>query len=322
MTELRIIDAHAQLWDQRQRVPKRSRLGRLLGGSSMPDPWWPDTLQTEAGSLPVVGAVYVESMPVVSAPQALLFEPAALDRYQSPPLGIVARADFGDDDRLEEQLDSLSLATGRLRGVRTPLIHSERPAVLSLAPAFAIDSDEFRRGLELVGQRQLSFDAWCYHHQLEALNRAVSDVGPVPILLDHAGLPTGLADARTAVKAQAREEWRAGLVALAAQPNVWCQISGFSRPDAGYIGHEQVSTAQLVETLASDILFTIQTFGPQRCMFGSDFPMGVATVSYSQLWEVFEEVTDGVMSDAQREALFAGNAASFYRLERMALGDD
>ena len=76
------------------------------------------------------------------------------------------------------------------------------------------------------------------------------------------------------------------------------------------------SRAELVDTLAPHILNALSTFGPERCMFASNFPMDKVSVDYEVLWDAFLQIiANAGLAATQQAALLAGNATAFYRLE-------
>jgi len=98
-------------------------------------------------------------------------------------------------------------------------------------------------------------------------------------------------------------EWRDGMRGLAACANVNVKISGL-----GMFDH--VWTA---ESIRPYVLETIATFGVERCMFASNFPVDRLHGSYRAIWEAFARITAGT-SAAEQAALFRENARRIYRL--------
>ena len=74
------------------------------------------------------------------------------------------------------------------------------------------------------------------------------------------------------------------------------------------------SPEQLVEAWGEPIRWCIETFGPDRCMFESNFPVDGVSCTYADLWAAFDQIVDA-FSPAERAALFAGTAQRVYRLE-------
>ncbi|NDH76050.1 MAG: hypothetical protein EBY52_04780 [Actinobacteria bacterium] len=161
-----------------------------------------------------------------------------------------------------------------------------------------IGSDALRVGLGTLAERGLTFEAWCYSNQLSELARLADDAPMTTMVLDHMGTPVGLAGPHggqgetEAERARILDDWHAGLVAVAEHRNVHCKLSGLH------------------------VLFGIETFGVERCMFASNFPMDKVSVDYEVLWDAFLQIIANAGLDAiQQAALLAGNAAAFYRLE-------
>ncbi len=145
------------------------------------------------------------------------------------------------------------------------------------------------------------------------------------MVLDHMGTPVGLAGPHggqgetEADRARILDDWHAGLVAVAEHRNVHCKLSGLLMPICGFGFHERdakPSVGEVVDALGPHVLFGIETFGVERCMFASNFPMDKVSVDYEVLWDAFLQIIANAGLDAtQQAALLAGNAAAFYRLE-------
>jgi predicted TIM-barrel fold metal-dependent hydrolase len=236
---------------------------------------------------------------------------------------IVGHADLRLGDAVDDVLEAHALAgEGRFRGVRHSAAHD--PAILSTMlsgtpPAGMLADPAFRRGCRALGRRGLSFDAWVYHPQLPELADLAWAYPEVPIALNHAG-------GMVAIGPYARDpretfrRWRAGMQALAACPNVVVKIGGLARPVAGFRFHEQplpLSSDAMAEAWRPHVETCIESFGAGRCMFESNFPVDKGLTSYGLLWNAFKRLASGA-SDAERRALFGGNARRFYRLDAAA----
>ncbi|MEO0495177.1 MAG: amidohydrolase family protein, partial [Actinomycetota bacterium] len=161
---------------------------------------------------------------------------------------------------------------------------------------------------------------------LDELARLADDVAMATMVLDHMGTPVGLAGPHggqgetDAARAQILDDWHAGLVAVAEHRNVHCKLSGLLMPICGFGFHERDTTptvGEVVDALGPHIEFGIQTFGVERCMFASNFPMDKVSVDYEVLWDAFMQIIANAGLDAgEQAALLADNAAAFYRLEQ------
>ncbi|MEO8752749.1 MAG: amidohydrolase family protein [Casimicrobiaceae bacterium] len=234
--------------------------------------------------------------------------------------GIVGHVDMrlGDAARgvLERHLEA---GQGRFRGIR----HSASwdPAIVTTMvsgtpPPGMLGDASFRRGMATLSPLQLSFDAWIYHPQLPELHDLARQFPDVPIALGHVGGVLGIGP-YAENPAQTFADWRAGMAQLAQCPNVHVKLGGLARPVAGFNFHESPqpwSSADMAQAWRPYIETSIELFGPQRCMFESNFPVDKGLCSYGLLWNAFKRLAAGCSAD-EKHALFAGTATSFYRLD-------
>jgi predicted TIM-barrel fold metal-dependent hydrolase len=112
--------------------------------------------------------------------------------------------------------------------------------------------------------------------------------------------------------------WREGMFALAQCSNVFVKLGGIgmdSQFGMGWTKQEKPPTSdQVVAWWGDDIRFCIDTFGPDRCLFESNFPVDRWAVGYTVLWNAFQKMAAGY-SDAEQDALFSGTAIRAYRLD-------
>ncbi|HEX7037927.1 MAG TPA: amidohydrolase family protein [Pseudomonadales bacterium] len=234
--------------------------------------------------------------------------------------GIVAHADLRLGDALEEVIAAHVEAGGGLfRGIRHSGARDPHPEALTIAgraPEGLYQDPAFRRGLKRLGELGYSYDTWHYHHQnrdFAALARAVPDT---LMVLDHFGTPLGVgpyADQREAIF----EQWRRDITEIAACPNVVAKLGGLAMPDNGF-GWDRAPSPPTSDALVAAqeryYLHTIDAFGPERCMFESNFPVDRRSVSYAVLYNAFKKMA-ARFTDAEQEALFRGTASRVYRLE-------
>ena len=184
-------------------------------------------------------------------------------------------------------LDAHAAASERFRGIRCigawhpdPKVRNwaDGPGVLA-APAFL-------RGFEALAERGLTFDAWVYSEQLPDVLVLAREYPDTTIVLDHYGTPVGLLAARGRDAGRtptARDallaRWRDDISALAELPNVVAKHSGLAFPPLGF-DRPGIDRATLAELLAPLVDHTTEVFGPDRLMFGSNFPMDKAVAAY------------------------------------------
>jgi predicted TIM-barrel fold metal-dependent hydrolase len=207
--------------------------------------------------------------------------------------GIVAGANL-DDPGVEPLLEAHA-ARANVRGIRQIVNWHADPA-RTYGPRDLLLDPQWRAGYALLARYGLSFDLQLYPSQM-ATAAALAAANPdVPVIVNHAGMPTDRDDA--GLKA-----WRDGLALLAERPNVSCKISGLA----------MIDRAWTVDSLRPFVLQVIETFGPNRCMFASNFPVEKVHGSFGGFYEAYDTITAD-FGDAERTLLFGGTAAQVYRL--------
>lgn len=232
--------------------------------------------------------------------------------------GIVAHADL-TGETLDDVLDAHdSAARGRFRGIRHAGSHALHPEVLMIpgrAPAGLYADPAFRAGVARLGERGLSFDTWHYHHQNRDFLDLARNVTTTTLVLDHFGTPLGVgpyASQREHIFAQ----WKTDIADIARCENVVAKIGGLAMPDNGFAWHtaERPPTSdEFIEAQGRYYLHTIEQFGPERCMFESNFPVDRLSLSYRTVWNAFKKLVAEFSAD-ERDAMLRGTAARVYRL--------
>jgi predicted TIM-barrel fold metal-dependent hydrolase len=319
--DLPICDPHHHLWD---RQPPRVAPRYLL-----------DEILEDAGSgHTIVSTVFIEcgAMYRPDGPEALrpvgetefvngIAAMSASGLYGTTRVaaGIVGTADLRLGAAVGEVLDAqLAAGGGRFRGIRRAAAWDADPAVpghRTLPGPGLFARAEFRAGFAQLGPRQLTFEAWCYHPQIPEVTALARAFPGTTIILNHFGGPLGVgvyAGKADDVFAQ----WRTHLAELATCPNVVAKLGGINMEMNGFGWHEQgrpPGSQALAEATRRYYDFTIEKFGPQRCMFESNFPVDKASCSYTVLWNTFKRLAAGY-SAAEKAALFHDTAARVYRL--------
>jgi L-fuconolactonase len=234
--------------------------------------------------------------------------------------GIVAHADLRDAGNLDVVLDAHEAAgNGRFRGIRHAGSHALHPEALMIpgrAPAGLYADAEFRSGVARLGERGLSYDTWHYHYQNRDFLELARAVPGTTMVLDHFGTPLGVGPyelEREHIFAQ----WKTDIADIARCENVVAKIGGLAMPDNGFDWHtaERPPTSdEFVEAQGRYYLHTIEQFGPQRCMFESNFPVDRLSLSYRTVWNAFKKLVADFSPD-ERDAMLRGTAALVYRLD-------
>jgi len=158
-----------------------------------------------------------------------------------------------------------------------------------------LDRPDVRDGLRTVGAAGLCFDLLTLPHQLPAAIRTVRGLPEVAFVLDHMSKPP--------IARGDREPWSTLLRELAKEPNVTAKLSGLiTEADHGKWS---------IDDLRPYVDTALDAFGPDRLMFGSDWPVCLLAGSYNDVFEAAVELTAG-LSPAEREAVFGGTAQRVY----------
>jgi L-fuconolactonase len=194
-------------------------------------------------------------------------------------------------DRGAETIAALDRLRGRplLRGVRH-LIQGEADPDFCRRP-------EFIAGVRAAGDRGLSFDICVKHHQLASVVGLVGACPGTRFILDHAGKPD--------IRARLLDPWRAEITALARQPHVACKLSGLVT--------EADPAAWTVDDLRPYVEHLLDSFGPARLLFGSDWPVVKLASSYTR-WLDAALMLLAQLPAAEQAAVMSGNAQRIYRL--------
>jgi L-fuconolactonase len=232
--------------------------------------------------------------------------------------GIVSFADLTLGDAIVPVLEAHATASSRFRGIRHASSWHPSADIRNShthPPKNLLADATFRRGFSHLVSMGYSFDAWAYHPQIDEITALAQAFPNAPIVLDHIGGPLGIGP-YAGQHAEVFPVWKASISALAKCENVHVKLGGLVMPVNGFGWHKRErppSSEELAQTFEPYFLHCIEQFGPQRCMFESNFPVDKVACSYTVLWNAFKRLTQGFSAD-ERSALFHDTATGFYRL--------
>lgn len=279
----RVVDAHIHLWD-----PENVEWYPYLAGqrelgmgdiSAMCRRFDEETYFAESANWNVVKFVHVAAATAPHSGAETRHLQELADETGHPDAivgGIVPQDPIGDTERLlDEQMES-----PRFRGIRP------------MGGAMGVPPPEVLRAL---AERNLIFELMAHPDALEASAEALADFGDLTVVVEHAGWPRS-------DEPEERELWEHGITALAALgDNVHCKLSGLAMP--------LHSNEALV--LRPWIEHCLESFGVDRCMFASNFPVDAMHGTYDELYGAYDGATAALDAET-RDKLFAANAERVY----------
>lgn len=234
--------------------------------------------------------------------------------------GIIGHADLEQDQAvLREVLQAHEEAgAGLFRGIRHGGAHDPGKNLgwLNATPhANLFARQGFREGVRLLGELGYTYDSWHYHFQNDGFTDLAKGVPDTTIVLDHFGTPCGVGDYADS-RADVLEEWKTGISRMASCPNVVVKVGGLAMPVNGFDWNNRPlppTSDEVAEAHRDYYLHTIEAFGPDRCMFESNFPVDKLSVSYQIYWNAMKKIAAEFSADEQHQ-LFYGTAQRVYRL--------
>ena len=292
-----LIDAHHHFWD-----PERNRIPWLTDPLPIPfrygdyaplrRPYMPPDLFRDAADFDLRKSVYIETEWDPTDPLGEIAWVKSVREEYGFPHAATGQA-WLDRDGVEEVLAGHA-EVGFVRGVRHKPAVAHAPHAPPPGPRGSMSDEKWREGYALLERYGLFFELQTVWWHLPEAARLARDFPGTLIVLDHAGVPTDRSEAGL-------DAWARAMRAIAAQPNVVVKISGLGVRGAPW-------TPALNRLVVLD---TIDAFGVERCMFGSNFPVDGLTGSYRTIMGGFMELVAD-RPEADRRKLFHDNAARVY----------
>jgi predicted TIM-barrel fold metal-dependent hydrolase len=235
---------------------------------------------------------------------------------------IVGSADLRLGDRVQPVLEAHLVASPqRFRGIRHRAAWSADRVVAPTQPAdlpeHVLLDPAFRRGFGHLRQYGMTFEGWLYHTHIADLTDLARAFPDTTIIFNHLGGPIGVGS-YAGKRQEVFAAWKPLVAALAKCPNVVAKVGGIQMVVNGYGWHDRPKPPTSDELLKANgdwYRYTIDQFGPNRCMFESNFPVDKLSCSYTVLWNQFKKLTQG-FSPSERAAMFHDTAMRVYRLPR------
>lgn len=209
-------------------------------------------------------------------------------------------------------------ANGRLRGIRQRAKWDPDPAVrgpVSVdAPGLYLDP-AFQAGAAKLAPHGLSFEASIFHPQIRDVHELAKATPELTVVLGHTGSPV----AHSSYAGRAAEElerWTADMKLLALCPNVTVKLGGLLMSQGTFdfgLADAPPTSERLAELWRPFVQRSVEIFGPERCMVGSNFPVEKAGCTYRTFWNTFKRTLAGY-SDSEKSAVLSETARRVYAL--------
>lgn len=273
------IDAHQHFW----RIADRHGAWPPPELAALHRDFLPDDLAAMLAQHGIAGTVLVQSLPG-EADTLFMLDLARRHRFIR---GVVGWVDM-KSETAPARIAALA-ADPRLKGLR-PMLQDHADDRWIADPALS-------PAVQAMLAHGLSFDALVLPRHLAPLLAFARRFPELPVVIDHGAKPD--------IAQGAMEPWRQDLARLAALPQVHCKLSGLAtEAGAGW-------NAASLQPYADHVL---EVFGPQRVIWGSDWPVLNLASDYAD-WIAVSDTLLARLDEAQRRAIFGQNAQRFYRLD-------
>jgi L-fuconolactonase len=285
----------------------------------------PDDLRAAVATTDVVATVYIEcdSWYRPDGPEPLRSVGETEWVVANAPdfvAGIVGKADLRLGAAVAEVLDAHAAAGGDLfKGIRQTTLYEPTPDSWQMEPSPGpglLSDASFREGFTVLDRFGLRFEALVWFHQLPEVVDLARAFPDTTIVLNHLGGPSGIRPWRDR-RPEMLSSWRHHLAAAAECPNIVAKVGGIGMGIYGvrWARDPQPPSAETVaEFWRDEVRFVLDTFGPDRCMAESNFPVDLNCMSYGTLWDAMR-IMVGHLDTAEQALFFSGTACEVYRLD-------
>ncbi len=210
----------------------------------------------------------------------------------------------------------MAASGGRFRGVRYSTGWDADDRIHNVAPSpRMLADDRVRQAAAMLAERNLSFDSWLYHPQLDEVAELADALPDLTIVLNHVGSPI-LGGPYRGKTDEVFEDWRTRIRRVAERQNVYVKLGALPIRMPGFEGDRSLppGSEEVAAVWRPWIETCIEAFGATRSMFESNFPVQKRWCSYQVCWNAFKRLAAGA-TVAEKRDLFAGAAARAYRME-------
>lgn len=274
------IDAHQHFWEYHpEEYPWITEELGVLRRNFLPSDLAPELIKSD-----LEGSIAVQARQSLTESRWLL----SLAEKNSHILGVVGWVDLCSD-QIDAQLAEFS-SHPQFVGVRH-VVQDEPDNSFMLRP-------DFLNGIDRLKNHGLSYDILIFPKQLEAALQLVAQFPEQPFVIDHIAKPS--------IKDGSLQPWQRHIKEFSKFPNVNCKISGMVT-EADWENWKQEDMKPYLETV-------METFSPNRLMYGSDWPVCLLAGNYCRIIDLATHYISQ-LSTQDQELVFGGTAAQFYKIQ-------
>ena len=296
MIQIPIVDAHHHIWRQAD-LPwlQGPMVPRIFGPYEPIRRDYPiEEFLSDIADTGIVKSVYVQTNWAKADAVKEVEWVQGVAAVHGWPHAIVGYADLLDEN-VSDTLSQQALSP-LMRGVRMQLHWHHNEMYRFAAAPDLMNQSRFRNNIRLVAEHGWSFDLQVFTSQMADAARLAADNPDVVFVLQHAGMLEDLSH-------EGHAKWREGMKRLAGEENIVSKLSGLGT----FIHRNDPAHVKDV------VLETVEMFGAQRCLFGSNFPIEKLWTSYAELVSAHREAV-ALLPAADQEAILNGTAKRIYRV--------
>ena len=209
------------------------------------------------------------------------------------PNAIVGFVDLASK-KIEQELDQ-HLQFSNFRGIRQILKHDQK---VLINESNLLKNNTWINNLQILVKKNLSFDLLIFYHQFKEAAKVISKYPNLQFIVNHTLWPQDVSIENFAL-------WQDSIKALSEFDNVSIKLSGFGERDSMWE----------IKNIKPFINYSIEKFGVERCMFGTNFPVDKAfsPKNYFYYWDSYHTITSHLSLD-ERDSLFFKNAEKYYKI--------
>jgi predicted TIM-barrel fold metal-dependent hydrolase len=295
-----IIDAHTHLWDLSMNKhpwlsPSDGSVQALGGLEKLRRNYLVADYQRDSANQNIVASVHIEALWDPSDPLGETQWLETLDKSGGVAIRYTAAAPFGAPQaaRIIEQ----QAAHPRVIGIRDILsFHPTKPEQSFAARGEKAYDPAWRQDIARLPALGLVLELMMYPYQLDAVLDVARSIPNLRLVVNHCASPLDRDEEGT-------QRWRDAVTRLGREPNITLKVSNA----AGY------DPEPTYESVRAVVMHCIESFGPQRSIFATDWPVAGLKTSFDYIYDTLRRITAD-MTETEQRALFHDNAARLYRI--------